>query len=437
VISVGCNILSENAVWAGVAVACVLLASIYSIGNVSGANFNPAVSLALGLLETMGGNGMSWEQVCVYACVQALGGMAAGICYTSLFQTGFALAPSKNFTLIEAGICEVLYTFMLCFVVLNVTAAKKRGTNDFFGLAIGLVIVAGSYSGGAVSGGCYNPAVAAGVDISFQFSGWCAVYAGFEFLGAVLAVFFFRLVRPEEFTDEPWERGFLSKLISEFLGTFLLVVTVGLNTLAVSKAGAFSNAACLTCMIYALADVSGAHFNPAVTVAVWASGCCREVTVSTAFAYVVTQLVAGMCGGTMYLLIYWDQSNSSFALGPPDRALSLKWPAVAVAEVVFTFMLCYVVLCVTLCKRTKSQDMLGLIIGSCVTVGGFAIGSISGGSLNPAVSFGVSFAHMLDGGGKFLHALVYTAFEMFAGALAACVLQVTHALDMPSKCATP
>merc|ERR1719199_106315 len=98
-------------------------------------------------------------------------------------------------------LCEMLYTFMLCFVVLNVAASKRiGGKNQFFGLAIGFVIVAGAYGPGAVSGGCFNPAVAFAIDAS-SFSkgfGWCLVYTVFELIGAVAAAGAFKAVRPEE-----------------------------------------------------------------------------------------------------------------------------------------------------------------------------------------------------------------------------------------------
>merc|ERR1719265_2986080 len=145
---------------------------------------------------------------------------------------------------------------MLCFVVLNVACASKYAEtgNQWYGLAIGFVIVAGAYGAGVVSGGCFNPAVAIGIDTSSAGLGfgWCIAYTIFEFVGAALA-------------------AVASQLISEFLGTFMLVLTVGLNVLGNSPAGAFSIAASLMCMIYALGDVSGAHFNPAVTLAILAS----------------------------------------------------------------------------------------------------------------------------------------------------------------------
>merc|ERR1719158_457258 len=115
------------------------------------------------------------------------------------------LGPSKGFGWLELGVVEALYTCMLCFVVLNCAASKKNNPpdngNQFYGLAIGFVIVAGGYAGGPISGGAFNPAVAFGIDVSSAGLGfgWCFAYLGYEMIGAGLAAILFRFIRPEEF----------------------------------------------------------------------------------------------------------------------------------------------------------------------------------------------------------------------------------------------
>eukprot|EP00441_Pelagodinium_beii_P046954 CAMPEP_0197621058 /NCGR_PEP_ID=MMETSP1338-20131121/1701_1 /TAXON_ID=43686 ORGANISM="Pelagodinium beii, Strain RCC1491" /NCGR_SAMPLE_ID=MMETSP1338 /ASSEMBLY_ACC=CAM_ASM_000754 /LENGTH=450 /DNA_ID=CAMNT_0043190385 /DNA_START=51 /DNA_END=1403 /DNA_ORIENTATION=+ len=424
IFTVGCNVLGNTGIWAGVSIAMVLMVSIYSLGGISGANFNPAVSVTLGISKTMGGPGLDWNHVGMYCGTQLVAGLAAAYSYSGLFGKSFPLGPSAGFGWTNAGLCELLYTFMLCFVVLNVAAASKNRTegNQYYGLAIGFVIIAGAYGAGAVSGGCFNPAVAVGIDfanagVSF---GFCILYTAFELVGAALAALFFKLVRPGDFGAEP---AASTAFISEFLGTYMLVLTVGLNVLGKSVAGAFSIAASLTSMIYALGDVSGAHFNPAVTVAIVATGRVPDLTPTKAAKYVVSQLVGGTAAAFTYALIYAGQS---FPLGPVNGS---SWSQVALAEVMFTFVLCYIVLCVAVSPRTKSTHMFGLAIGSCVTVGGCAIGGVSGGSLNPAVSFGIAEAQVLNGG-FFWKALVYSIFEIIGGVLAAGAFSVTHAVDL-------
>mmetsp|Transcript_135378 Transcript_135378/g.249038 ORF Transcript_135378/g.249038 Transcript_135378/m.249038 type:complete len:454 (-) Transcript_135378:66-1427(-) len=424
VFTVGCNVLSGNVVWGGVSIACMLMVAIYALGGISGANFNPAVSVTLGIVKSMGHKGgLDWATAGIYCIVQIIAGILAACCYSLLFNTPFNLAPAKGFNFISAGTCEMLYTFMLCFVVLNVAAANKCKTeeNQWYGLAIGFVVVAGAYGAGAVSGGCFNPAVAIGIDTSSAGLGfgWCLVYMVAELLGAVLAALVFKVVRPGDFKDTSGQSELPQKLVSEMLGTFFLVLTVGLNVMGNSKAGAFSIAASLMCMIYALADVSGANFNPAVTLTLW---CSDNLDIKTSGLYVLVQLVGGILAGITYTLVY---HGHSFALAPQNKS---SWGQVATAEIIFTFVLCFVVLCTAVTPPTKSKDMFGLAIGSCVTIGGFAIGGISGGSLNPAVSFGIAVSHLFDGGSLFA-AIAYTFFECLGGVGAALFLKVTHTAE--------
>jgi len=421
VFTVGCNVLSSNPVWAGVSIACVLMVSIYALGAVSGANFNPAVSIALGCAGKMG-----LTHVAGYCCVQIIAGVAAGASYTALFGgKTFNLGPTAGYMWQQAMACEALYTFMLVFVVLNTAASKKLGgKNQFYGLAIGFVIVAGAYGAGAVSGGCFNPAVAFGIDvISAQLGfGWCVIYSAFEVMGAVVAVVAFQAMRPEERDDsENAGEGYstASKVIGEFIGTFMLVLTVGLNVLGASKAAAFSIAASLMCMIYAIGDVSGANFNPAVTVAILCSG-RGKLSTGDGCIYIVTQFVAGLAAAFVYQAVH---DGTTFRLGPGE---GFGWLQVAIAEIVFTFVLCFVVLCVATTAKNPAPEFTGFIIGMCVTVGGLAIGTISGGSLNPAVSLGIATSRKVVGGGDFTGGPTYSAFEFAAGLLAATVFRVVY-----------
>mmetsp|Transcript_68807 Transcript_68807/g.201961 ORF Transcript_68807/g.201961 Transcript_68807/m.201961 type:complete len:449 (+) Transcript_68807:85-1431(+) len=421
IFTVGCNVLAKNAVWAGVSIACSLMVSIYALGGISGANFNPAVSFCLAITNGMGGpGGMDMATAGKYAAAQITAGIGAGFLYTALYGESFALGPGKDFGWLNAGLAEFLYTFMLCFVVLN--AAVARDTM-YYGLAIGFVIVAGAYGAGAISGGCFNPAVAFGIDTSSAYLGFgnCLVYIIFELIGAALAAVAFKVVRPDQF-GATGGTPLGAKLVSEFLGTYFLVLTVGLNVLGGSPAAAFSIAASLMCMIYALGDVSGAHFNPAVTVAI--AGCGRnKISPSDVGAYIVAQVAGGIAAGFSYKALY---GGKSFGLGPVGGH---SWGEVAVAESVFTFVLCFVVLSVAISEKTSAPEFFGLAIGSCVTVGGFAIGGISGGSLNPAVSLGISCSHL----GAVWTGIVYALFEFTGAFVASTAFKTTHAVDVDKE----
>jgi aquaporin Z len=392
------------------------MVSVFAFGSISGANFNPAVSVALGI----NGN-LVWADVGAYIGVQLAGAYAASGAYFLLFGKGFALSPAKGFEAHFGGaalMCELLYTLMLCLVVLNVAAVKK-GCQEWFGLAIGFVIVAGAYGAGAVSGGCFNPAVALGIACAGWSFGSLAPYVVAELLGGALAAIVFKAVRPQGGENEE-VYSMTSKLIAEFLGTFFLVLTVGLNVLGKSPAGAFSIAASLMCMIYALGDVSGANFNPAVSLALLAS---KALEPAEAGLYMGAQFLGGIAAAFVYAFIRDD----SFPLGPgPGYTMGQA----AFAEIIFTFLLCLVVLRAAVKDNTKTGAFFGLAIGSCVTVGGCAIGAISGGSLNPAVSFGIAASAMLHHGfGSLVSAVVYTICEFIGAGAAACIVLATDSVE--------
>merc|ERR1719326_1801665 len=274
-------------------------------------------------------------------------------------------------------------------------------------------------------GNCFNPAVAFGIDVSSAYHGvkYSLIYTGFELVGAALAAGAFKVCRGDQEEDEFAEASLAAKLLSEFLGTYMLVLTVGLNVLSGSAAGAFSIAASLMCMIFALGTCSGAHFNPAVTSAII---CSRRnlISVKEGAMYVGVQILGGILAAFTYTAM---MNGETFALKPA----SSKWSQAIAAELVFTFVLAFVVLSVATVKNALSE-YFGFAIGMCVTVGGCAIGKISGGSLNPAVSVGISSAHIM-GGGTFWPCLIYSLVELAAGGIAAGVFQVTQPSEYETK----
>eukprot|EP00408_Alexandrium_pacificum_P060664 CAMPEP_0171174758 /NCGR_PEP_ID=MMETSP0790-20130122/10888_1 /TAXON_ID=2925 /ORGANISM="Alexandrium catenella, Strain OF101" /LENGTH=566 /DNA_ID=CAMNT_0011639633 /DNA_START=90 /DNA_END=1790 /DNA_ORIENTATION=- len=419
VFSVGCNVLVGDSTWGVVAIACTLMVSIYALGSVSGAHFNPAVSCAAAFCGKM-----PLKQCAAYICTQLAAGITAGLAYGLMLGETFSLGPADGFSAIEAGLAEIFYTFMLSFVVLNTAVASAHaGKDQFYGLAIGFSVVAGGYGAGSISGGCFNPAVALGIDSSASGQGgfgWSLAYFAFEVVGAALAALLFRLCRPTDFGGEEVQLG--GRCLSEFLGTFMLVLTVGLNVLAASPAAVFSIAASLMCMIFALGSVSGAHFNPAVTFAVFLSG-RDKIPFGEALAYIAAQVTGGVAAGLTYVAM---QNGRSVALRP-----SASTSEALVGELAFTFLLSYVVLSVATVKSPLSQ-YFGLAIGSCVTAGGLAIGSLSGGSLNPAVSAGLAFSDLTNGG-SLAWLPSYAAAELAGGAVAAAIFRNTHISEYASK----
>mmetsp|Transcript_14838 Transcript_14838/g.52026 ORF Transcript_14838/g.52026 Transcript_14838/m.52026 type:complete len:409 (+) Transcript_14838:358-1584(+) len=227
-----------------------------------------------------------------------------------------------------------------------------------------------------------------------------------------------------------YQPSLATKLASEFLGTFALVLSVGLNILGKSAATAWSAAATLMCMVIALGDVSGAHFNPAVTLALVLSnkgGC----SLRDGFLYVVFQLTAAVLAGVCYFGLY---NKQSIALGPQAGSSD---NAAYFIEFVFTFVLAFVVLATAGVKGISSPlprtYYLALAIGACVTAGGFAGGDVSGGVLNPAVAFGLAVPDVALSGGRMCYCVLYSLFQLLAGASASLMFIGTHASEFAAK----
>merc|ERR1719160_499667 len=131
-------------------------------------------------------------------------------------------------------------------------------------------------------------------------------------------------------------------------------------------------------MIYAIGPVSGAHLNPAVTLAVFLRQ--KQIGPRDAIMYILCQLAGGLLAGTLYGLI----CGVTFTLAPVGK---FHWGVAATAEIIYTTMLCYVVLNVATVPAVKDgNNYFGYAIGFTVTAAALAIGSVSGCSLNPAVS---------------------------------------------------
>ena len=198
------------------------------------------------------------------------------------------------------------------------------------------------------------------------------------------------------------------KLVVEAIGTFFLLLTIGLTVLG-SGAGALAPlaiGAVLMVMVYAGGHISGAHYNPAITTAVRMRGLA---TTSELIGYWIAQLSAVVVAALVVRALLPD--GIDVVAGEPDLL------AVVVAEFLFTFGLAWVVLNVATAPGTKGNSYFGLAIGFTVTAGAYAVGPISGAAFNPAVTVGVLLLGMVDAG----VALVMIVTQLIAGAVAALV----------------
>lgn len=141
--------------FAPLAIGAALMCVVYMGGHISGGHYNPAVTLAVFLRGKIGGRDAG-----IYAVVQILGAAVAGLLASMVTQKAFVAAPAAE--VMPSLIVEVVFTFALCLVVLNVATDEKVEGNSFYGLAIGFTVVVGAFAGGSVSGGAYNPAVGIG-----------------------------------------------------------------------------------------------------------------------------------------------------------------------------------------------------------------------------------------------------------------------------------
>lgn len=167
----------------------------------------------------------------------------------------------------------------------------------------------------------------------------------------------------------------------EFIGTFFLVLTVGCTVLGKLPVAPLAIGAVLMVMVYAGGHVSGAHYNPAVTLAVLVRG---RIDAMDAVGYWVAQVVAGVLAALVAK--YLVNPGHVTALSPTGRGLGTA----LVAEALFTFALAFVVLNVATSRDHPNNHFYGLAIGFTVAAGAFAVGGISGGAFNPAVAFGAA-----------------------------------------------
>lgn len=201
----------------------------------------------------------------------------------------------------------------------------------------------------------------------------------------------------------------MKKYIVEFIGTFFLVLTVGLAVNSGSALAPVAIGSVLMVMIFAGGHVSGGHFNPAVTLAVWMRGKCDTKDV---VPYFLSQLAAGVLAGLVVVSL----------VGKPMIAASHDvGPSLAV-EAIYTFALAWVVLNVATAKGTSGNSFYGLAIGFTVLVGAVSVGRISGGAFNPAVGLGV----VVMGLEKLQQLGVYAVADLAGGALAALAFKATH-----------
>lgn len=199
----------------------------------------------------------------------------------------------------------------------------------------------------------------------------------------------------------------MRKYVTEFIGTFGLVFTVGAAVRAGSGLAPLAIGAVLMVLVYAGGHISGAHYNPAVTLGVFLRG---KMPSSDVLPYWGSQLLAAIVAGLLARFVVYHQLGS----GPKISGAHGIFAAL-VAEFIFTFALVYVVLNVATSKDQPNNHFFGLAIGFTVAAGAMTVGGVSGAAFNPAVAFGAMIAGIFD----WSNIWIYLIADLLGAAVAA------------------
>jgi aquaporin Z len=214
--------------------------------------------------------------------------------------------------------------------------------------------------------------------------------------------------------DIPQEAS-MRAYLTEAIGTFFLVLTIG--TVIGSGNGVaapLAIGAALMAMVFAGGHISGAHYNPAVTLGVWLRGKCATKDVGP---YIIAQIIGAVVAA---LVVGYLRGN------PTGHPISIAVGPALLGEFLFTFALTYVVLNVATAKGTAGNSFYGVAIGMTVMSGAYAVGDISGGAFNPAVAVGACFMGLFH----WAHLWLYVVAEAAAALAAAAVFKALNAGEL-------
>ena len=208
----------------------------------------------------------------------------------------------------------------------------------------------------------------------------------------------------------------MKKYLVEFIGTFFFVLVIVCSVIGgAGDMAPLAIGSALMVMIYAGGHISGGHFNPAVTLAVFLRGKCPA-------ADVPMYMIAQIAGGAVAALLATTVLGYQVAAAPTGMA---DVTAGMVAEFLGAFAICWVVLHTATAKGTAGNSNYGLAIGFTVTAMAYALGGISGGAFNPAVAVGISVAELAS----WSNIWVFLVGNLLAGAAAAFLFKFVNGDD--------
>lgn len=179
----------------------------------------------------------------------------------------------------------------------------------------------------------------------------------------------------------------MKALLSEAIGTFFLVLTIGLTANSGEPLAAVAVGLSLMAMVYAGAHTSGAHYNPAVSLGLVVRGAFPANKLA---GYWAAQFVGALIAG----FLIWKFTGHPVDISPAEFTTPLK---AIVGEAIGTFGLAYVVMQVAARNNAPSNGHYGLAIGVAVTALMLAFAPLTGAAFNPAVGLAPAVVEMVLG----------------------------------------
>jgi len=204
----GCNAQTGSITWMPTSIAFAVMVCMLALAHVSGGHLNPVISLGFGLVRKI-----SWLQVFGYCLAQLCGGLAGGGVVNVLVSGSVDIGPKHNYGMLDILIVEVLFSTVVGFVALSCMASSRSNPrsdpNHYSAMAVGFVAIAGGHAGYEISGAYYNPALTVGYGLSGNAQPVLVlVYLSFQVGSAILAATLFYLTHPEEI---PGVEGLISE----------------------------------------------------------------------------------------------------------------------------------------------------------------------------------------------------------------------------------
>ncbi len=227
----------------------------------------------------------------------------------------------------------------------------------------------------------------------------------------------------DEAIQKKFQPSLRNKFLVEIVGTFILVYAIASAATVYSDSGQLGvigiglvHALVLTAIVYAIGYRSGAQVNPAVTIGLLVA---KKIGGKEAVVYIIAQIIGAVIAAAVVYSIFGSEMSASVTLPSEDNVVRAL-----ILETVMTFTLVYVVLATTTSKNFKIVPLAGLAIGFTLGFNVIFGGSITGGSLNPARSFGPALVTW-----DFAYQWIYWVAPIAGGLIAAGVYKLLNSKE--------